>query len=717
MAWRSYATGAGEATTTNRIYYTRSQDNGATFGPWVLLEERTESGYSLQGQQWMAVDSWDVHLIALADGYADQDGHHGQRLQHHRSTDGGETFLPPVLLGSTAPGEYFGTPLIAASYGRVGVAVPFAREGDSPVIKFLRSSDQGANFGGTTINALNPVLSHLVQDGTQVCLMWEDAYMGGFFSDGRTHVSCSTDGGATFATTALEPIPDGSGGNHLDRPRAAISGANVYALFLFENTAATSVRTELHLCRSTDSGVTFGPALNLAPGLDPAVEVPADGAYDIAVSGANVSVVFGTTGDQLYLVRSTDGGATFQEPKLLADAPFNASREMPLIPRLAQHSHSPDGLHLLWSGAWYMHSTDGGANWTPPVNLSLQYSGWLYSPTPQVAADPMGAFHFNVSGFWNMTDYDDHDVLYRSFSHAAPPASNLHFGAHFGQDHADSSYLRYDNLQIPASPLLQFPGAFSVECWALASDNTNYSSADLVAKTIPSSLSYEGFRLHIADNGSGNRTFVATLYFDGIDEYKAQNSSFQISPNGWYHVASTYDPAVEQDNLKLYVNGELQGTATVTGALPAGPMPWGIGRFLDGAMDDLRFWDRALTTQEIRDRFSGPLVGDEAGLVAYYTFNGTWADSTGNCLPAVPMYQESFGAGADVEPLLQIELVSSDQLRLTWAAFGASYAAQQASDLGAPDWQPVSGTPALVNGRWTLATNLTDGPRFFRLQR
>jgi hypothetical protein len=207
------------------------------------------------------------------------------------------------------------------------------------------------------------------------------------------------------------------------------------------------------------------------------------------------------------------------------------------------------------------------------------------------------------------------------------------------------------------------------------------------------------------------------MYFGGAGDYTAQNPAFRLQSDRWYHLAATFDAAAGTNNLKLFVNGELQGSDNITNSLPTSPKPWVVSRFLDGEVDDLRFWNRALTAQEIRDRFTGPLAGNEPGLAAYYTFDGTWADSTGNGLPAVPMYRESFGAGADVEPWLQIEALSGHQVRLSWLSFGATYAVKSSATLVNPDWQPVPGTPVNVNGRWTLTVGAGEATRFFRLER
>lgn len=730
VAWHASTTSTNNIT-TNRIYYARSLDQGVTFQPWVLLDEFTESGYNF-GRQWLAVDGQDVHLVTVSQAYLDGGGgRHGQVLRHHRSTDGGATFQPAQVLGTTGPDEGFGVALLAASGGNVSLAIDFGKVSHPTSIKFLQSTNGGVSFSGDVIHTTwFPIwLSQLTQRGRQVVLAWEDHYSAGFWHDGVAHVACSTNAGASFAVTGLQDAPAPFvGANHSDLPRTAFAETNVLAVFITENTNATPNRGELRLRRSTDSGVTFGPPVNLAPTLvDPAVEVPADDQCDLALAGQNVCVAFATTGARLYLARSTNGGATFLPTQLLADVSFHQGAPMQLLqPRLAQDPLNPSQLHLFWSGCWYARSTDGGATWTPAVNLMLKYSGWLLLPTPQVAADSSGALHWNVTGWWHASDYDDSDILYRRFSHVALPAGMLNLAAQFVQDHDNFSFLRYDNLQIAAVPSLQFSNEFSVETWVkVSAKSLADSSVTVLSQKASDANEYDPYALVMrGDYPGSNRWFTAEIGMTGgVASRVLSAPAVLIRPDVWYHLALTFDVASGQPNLNFYVNGVLQDFAQ--GAFPLATSTGlthlatsdNADDFLEGALDDLRFWNRALTAQEIRDRFTGPLVGDEPGLAAYYTFDDTWADSTGQGLPAVPMYRESFGAGADVEPWLQIEALTGDQVRLSWLSFGATYALKSSATVANPEWQSVPGTPVKVDGRWTRTVSAGEGTRFFRLER
>ena len=81
-----------------------------------------------------------------------------------------------------------------------------------------------------------------------------------------------------------------------------------------------------------------------------------------------------------------------------------------------------------------------------------------------------------------------------------------------------------------------------------------------------------------------------------------------LPANTWVHVAGTYDGTA----LRIYVNGALNASMAVTGATCASTEPLAIGAknrttppatteaYMDGRIDDLRVYDRALTAAEIK---------------------------------------------------------------------------------------------------------------------
>ncbi|MDF7800708.1 FG-GAP-like repeat-containing protein [Pontiellaceae bacterium B1224] len=110
------------------------------------------------------------------------------------------------------------------------------------------------------------------------------------------------------------------------------------------------------------------------------------------------------------------------------------------------------------------------------------------------------------------------------------------------------------------------------------------------------------------------------------------NSSGSISPYRWTHLAFTW----EGTSMKVYINGTLhvsRDNATLQDVMdPFARMGIGHGRWLDGWLEDMSVWNRPLSQSEIETVRDQTLIGNEAGLVGYWDFDGDTLDasSSGN---------------------------------------------------------------------------------------
>jgi hypothetical protein len=107
-------------------------------------------------------------------------------------------------------------------------------------------------------------------------------------------------------------------------------------------------------------------------------------------------------------------------------------------------------------------------------------------------------------------------------------------------------------------------------------------------------------------------------------DWYALEDSVPLSINTWHHVAVTYDAA--STTMKLYKDGQLRSTKTDVDPVDEGNTVR-IGAFNDaansftGTMDEVRIWNRALSSSEIVNTMNCELSGPETGLIAYYKFN------------------------------------------------------------------------------------------------
>lgn len=107
----------------------------------------------------------------------------------------------------------------------------------------------------------------------------------------------------------------------------------------------------------------------------------------------------------------------------------------------------------------------------------------------------------------------------------------------------------------------------------------------------------------------------------------------------WVHVAGTLDMSGwTSATCKLFVNGIdipalLNQSGAIVALIQAGNLQVGAANslnFFDGEISDARVWSTVRTQAQIRDNMHKQLVGNEAGLVAYFKLDGNFNDSTAN---------------------------------------------------------------------------------------
>src|SRR5574343_111628 len=156
------------------------------------------------------------------------------------------------------------------------------------------------------------------------------------------------------------------------------------------------------------------------------------------------------------------------------------------------------------------------------------------------------------------------------------------------------------------------PTSYTKEAWI-------YISNFNVSNNIISGGNADGQHALFIPNYSGNK-----LSAGHNGAWEAVQDPNPLIINTWYHVAVTYDAATT--TMKLYKNGNLVATNTNVPQVLNGNIIR-LGSFDDGAnvfngrMDEVRIWDRALTTCELQYNKDAELAVGQTGLVAYYKCN------------------------------------------------------------------------------------------------
>lgn len=178
-----------------------------------------------------------------------------------------------------------------------------------------------------------------------------------------------------------------------------------------------------------------------------------------------------------------------------------------------------------------------------------------------------------------------------------------------------------DYVEVPHSPSLNVSNNFTIEFWMKTSNPTQDWSRILEKGSW--NEYYMGFY-----NSTGKLSGAIRCATAGGGAMKTVigPSTTVLAVNTWYHVAATYNGTT----AKIFINGNEESSKAAT-ALPKNIINALIlgakknagvaSNFYQGCLDELRIWNIARSKTEIVNNMHAQLVGNEAGLAAYYTFN------------------------------------------------------------------------------------------------
>jgi hypothetical protein len=184
-------------------------------------------------------------------------------------------------------------------------------------------------------------------------------------------------------------------------------------------------------------------------------------------------------------------------------------------------------------------------------------------------------------------------------------------------------------------------GNFTIECWikpaslnaganqyGIAGQGDAGGSNNGIGHYLAVKESHGGVEILYSKPGIANTTAIwatepavgtwlhLAYVYDGV------NITLYSAPIGGIHTQRAQTAASGTGNVNANSNVSV-GTADVdSGTTFSGT------RSFDGLVDDCRFWNTARTTAQLDANFQKELVGNEAGLVAYYTLDNVWTDLT-----------------------------------------------------------------------------------------
>jgi Concanavalin A-like lectin/glucanases superfamily len=163
---------------------------------------------------------------------------------------------------------------------------------------------------------------------------------------------------------------------------------------------------------------------------------------------------------------------------------------------------------------------------------------------------------------------------------------------------------------VPDAASLRLAGPWTVSAWV----NLNALPPSSHVATISAKQASSGYNNYELDvnNVNGCPSLSWEVQFDSGGTTYRDCSAATINTGTWYHVAATWDGTT----LSLYANGALGSTAT-PGHIPnsTSGRPLSIGstagsNYLNGTLDDVRVYNRALSAAEVAGLYNNGLSDD-----------------------------------------------------------------------------------------------------------
>ncbi len=168
---------------------------------------------------------------------------------------------------------------------------------------------------------------------------------------------------------------------------------------------------------------------------------------------------------------------------------------------------------------------------------------------------------------------------------------------------------------------------FTLEAWVrYTGDAPDYSAPIFSSNGRINSLS-TGLSVEFVSDGSG---MIKAAFGNNGSGWTVAYGEQAWEAEEWHHVAFVF----EDDSIRLYEDGNLSDDALTDGyyentyKMGIG-YSYNYGKYLEGGIDEVRIWEKALTQDEIQETMFSSLTGDEDSLAIYYNFNH---DSVGYAL-------------------------------------------------------------------------------------
>ncbi|HTD24707.1 MAG TPA: sialidase family protein [Terriglobales bacterium] len=370
------------------------------FTPPQKLSSNSASSH-FAGEQLIAVDALgNINIVWL-------ESTNSANVMFSRSIDGGLTFSTPINL-SNNPSGAIGPSLALDASGNIYVAwsgvANFAN--GATAIFFTRSTDGGSTFS-TPVNVSGPQpavgasgQSMILDSGGNVYLVWSGSFDNNSLTYGPVFFSLSSDGGATFSP------PVQVSNDQTQRAQVAVDASGNIDVVWYESVNGGGGHDPVFFSQSSDRGATFSTPITVSGDtfFPPEQQMTVDSQGNIYVV-ENLDPTQNGVDRDVWLAYSSDGGTTFS----MTNISNNPGSNGPTQGQIALDSAG--NVNVVWVEPtqlqiFYRRSTDGGATFSDPVNVSNDSFGYIENP--QIIADPGG----NINVVWDQNTGQFFDILF-----------------------------------------------------------------------------------------------------------------------------------------------------------------------------------------------------------------------------------------------------------------------------------------------------------------
>jgi len=225
----------------------------------------------------------------------------------------------------------------------------------------------------------------------------------------------------------------------------------------------------------------------------------------------------------------------------------------------------------------------------PPLGAKLN---WAHPLTKGL----VGCWLFNEGGgnkAYDLSGYNNHGTL----NAMAFPSTTLS-GWNPGKDGVGLQFDgSSDYVDCGNDPSLNITNAITIEAWVKTTQTTR---GQITAKVSAWQFAKR------------ESTHKISIYLYGITPLRWEGGDTEINDGVWHHIVATYDANGGANNGNFYLDGVLDGQFTSTGNIDVNSNNLAIGNQIfcahnfNGAIDEVRIYNRALNAEEIKQLYIAP---------------------------------------------------------------------------------------------------------------